>query len=181
MILGMAPFTREAAMAGDLDYSLARDGPVVLFHRLDVLDTATSWLAGAGYDVVTLHAGGWSSEDALHEDIASALNFPDYYGENLNALNDCLGDVAWYEYGTAEEATGLVLVVLRYDAFVGVAPAAAEALIDIFASQAHSGALIGHRMLCLVQSDDPGLRSEAIGCRPLVLNKREWLDSAFGT
>lgn len=29
-----------------------------------------------------------------HEYIKSQLNFPDYYGNNLDALYDCLGDIS---------------------------------------------------------------------------------------
>ena len=40
-------------------------------------------------------------EDA-HEVLAAKLDFPDYYGANLDALEDCLGDI--------REPTRLVLV-----------------------------------------------------------------------
>lgn len=29
----------------------------------------------------------------IHESLADALNFPEYYGVNLDALHDCLGDI----------------------------------------------------------------------------------------
>ncbi|MFD9005044.1 barstar family protein [Streptomyces sp. NPDC059582] len=29
----------------------------------------------------------------MHRDVATAIDFPDYYGHNLDALNDCLRDV----------------------------------------------------------------------------------------
>ena len=38
----------------------------------------------------------WSSEDAaanVHTLISGALGFPAYYGSNLSALSDCLGDI----------------------------------------------------------------------------------------
>jgi len=30
----------------------------------------------------------------IHELLAKELNFPEYYGMNLDALHDCLGDIA---------------------------------------------------------------------------------------
>ncbi len=33
-------------------------------------------------------ASGWTTEQDLHRDIAAALDFPDYYGRNLDALNE---------------------------------------------------------------------------------------------
>lgn len=34
-----------------------------------------------------------SSKEKLHEYIAQKLDFPDFYGENLSALADCLSDI----------------------------------------------------------------------------------------
>jgi RNAse (barnase) inhibitor barstar len=57
-----------------------------------------------GYTVVSLDASGWAADENLHRDIAAALDFPDYYRRNLDALNDCMGDVV----------APLLLAVIRY-------------------------------------------------------------------
>ena len=44
-------------------------------------------------DRVQLSAAGWDSPEKAHEELARALAFPDYYGRNLDALHDCLGDL----------------------------------------------------------------------------------------
>ena len=33
--------------------------------------------------------------EGLFDEFASQLNFPDYFGRNFNALDDCLNDLAW--------------------------------------------------------------------------------------
>ena len=33
------------------------------------------------------------TECELHEEIAQKLSFPEYYGKNLDALNDCLSEI----------------------------------------------------------------------------------------
>jgi RNAse (barnase) inhibitor barstar len=36
---------------------------------------------------------GWTSEDDLFRALASTLHFPDYFGHNWDALDECLRDV----------------------------------------------------------------------------------------
>jgi hypothetical protein len=110
-------------------------------------------------------------------ELAEALAFPAQYGHNLNALNDYLSDVAVHEYGTDEAATGTVLVLRRIDAFATREPRAAHSLLDIFAGQARRASLFGHRMLCLVQSDDPGFAVAPVGATPVPWGPAESLDS----
>ena len=46
-----------------------------------------------------------------------ALSFPDYYGRNLNAFDDCMRDVVTQDFGWAPDTTGLALAFTGYDAF----------------------------------------------------------------
>ena len=43
---------------------------------------------------VTIRERDILSRDALHEALATGLGFASHYGANLNALDDCLGDVS---------------------------------------------------------------------------------------
>ena len=42
---------------------------------------------------VTLDALRLQQKDEAHKYLREALNFPDYYGENLDALHDCLTEL----------------------------------------------------------------------------------------
>ena len=42
---------------------------------------------------VTIDCGGCADKKELHARIADALDFPDWYGHNLDALMDCLTDL----------------------------------------------------------------------------------------
>lgn len=44
---------------------------------------------------ITIHLNELAFEtvEAFHDFIAEALGFPEYYGRNLDALSDCLGDI----------------------------------------------------------------------------------------
>lgn len=107
--------------------------------------------------------------------------FPTILGRNLNALNDCLRDVAAGDYGSDPPATGLVVVMRRFDlvvvmrrfdSFAAADTSAAHAVLDIFASQSRNAALIGRRLMCLVQTDDSRLTFAPVGATPVTWNDR---------
>lgn len=134
-------------------------------------------LSTKGYRVVTLDASSWRGEQDMHSGIAQALSFPDYYGHNFNALNDCLSDVADCAYGFSADDTGLILVIERYDTFLGRSPEIAHYLVHSYAHAARLAALVGHRMLCLLQSHDPDLVVPDVGASHVGWNPEEWLDA----
>ncbi len=45
-------------------------------------------------DTIIIDCGPVSTPESLHSALAHALEFPEYYGKNLDALYDCLTDVA---------------------------------------------------------------------------------------
>ncbi|MEW4059434.1 barstar family protein [Bacillus siamensis] len=47
-------------------------------------------------EIVIIDGKDITSTEALHRTLKDQLDFPDYYGENLNALWDCL--TGWIEY-----------------------------------------------------------------------------------
>jgi hypothetical protein len=169
----VAPFDPDGDIAEDRAYQLVMTGPVALFWHPDVLTGTTDWLTAHGYQLVRLAAGTWTTQADFHRDVAAALDFPDYYGHNLDAFNDCLGDVARYAYGASRDATGTVLVFTGYDVFAGHEPEAAQIILDIIADRARLAMLIGHRFLCLAQSDDPGIAFDPVGATSVSWNPAE--------
>lgn len=169
----------SAGINEDLALRLMSDTFVTLFWRRSLLEETTEWLRDHDYRIVTLAAGNWSAEDSLHHDVAAALDFPDYYGHNLDAFNDCLRDVACHGgYTDTSEGAGLVLVFNDYDQFAAKHSETAQAVLDIVADQARQAAVLGRRVICLVHSNDPGIRFEPVGAMPVMWNTAEWLDSS---
>ena len=66
-------------------------------------------------------------------------------------------DVASGDYGWHANATGLVIVFRAFDSFAAADRRTAQIMLDILAGQARSAILIGNRIICLVQSNDPRL------------------------
>ena len=83
---------------------------------------------------------------------------PDYYGRNLNALNDCLRDVSGCAYGFSAEETGLVLVIEGYDTLLVRSPEIAHYLVNSYADAARLAAQVGNRMRVPAPLGRPGPR-----------------------
>lgn len=135
-----------------VDHRFARDPRLTAFRRAAALARAIEQLRGRGYDVRETDAGRWADEQGMHRDLAALLDFPDYYGRNLDALNDCMGEVATGAYGVRVGATGLGLVLWHFDAFAVGHRRAASQLLDIVTAGAAEAARHDRQLLCLVQS-----------------------------
>jgi RNAse (barnase) inhibitor barstar len=174
----MAVFETDVLWNHPIDFRL-HGGPK-LFWQPTVLRSTLKWLADARYQIVEFDAGEWPTESAMHSDLADKFNFPDYYGRNLDALNDCLRDVAVYENFAVKGATGLVVVFHHIDQFVQADRRAAENLLDILAATSEFGMQFGHRILCLAQTDDPRLSLGPVSIAAWQWNPEEWFDSKRG-
>lgn len=172
----VAAFDLEAGITHAVDFRIARAGGVVLYRRPQVLDEAVRNLVDLGYDVVRLNAAGWQVPSSTYDDLASALRFPAHFGRNLDALHDCLDDVAHGDYGWRLEATGLGLVVAGFGVYRDRLPEEALALADILAATSRTALLYGHRVLSLLQVDDPTFQLGPIGVVVVPWNDVESLD-----
>lgn len=168
----MSVFEPGPDLGQDVAFRLMSKSFVRLFWRPALLRQAVDWLRDHGYRIVELDAGAWHTAEDMHRAFADTLDFPDYYGHNLDALNDCLGD-----FDAGSDVTGLVFVFTGYDTFAGACPREADVVLDIIADHARRAMLTGYRMCCLVQSDDPGIHFEPVGAMPVLWNDAEWLDS----
>jgi hypothetical protein len=175
--LAMAAFDPAADLGHDRAFRSLVNTSVTLFWRSQILAETTGWLSDHGYQVTQLDAGRWTIEVDMHADLARALNFPDYYGGNLDAFNDCMRDVVGQDYGWAPDTTGLAVVFIGFDAFAGHCPRAAQVVLDIMADHSRQAALVGRRLMCLVQTDNPNISFEPVGATPVVWNDAEWLDA----
>ena len=67
-------------------------------------------LEAAGGSALAVARIAFADKETLLRDIARALQFPQWFGANWDALQDCLGDLSW------SEARGHVLVVEQANA-----------------------------------------------------------------
>jgi RNAse (barnase) inhibitor barstar len=170
----MAIFRNEPDEFQRLDWLLLQSGAVTLYFRPQVLAEDVEWLKQNHYRVDTFDCSVWLSVSEMHEGLSCGLEFPDYYGCNLNALNDCLADLE------VSEAGGRVVVFNRYDSFAARFSEIAWSILDIMEINSRRLLLFGRRLIVLVQSDDPETSFERVGGRSVMWNPREWLNSSRG-
>jgi hypothetical protein len=148
---------------------------VNLYFDPTLLDRDVATLRDAGYHLAQADASGWLSVGDAHRELSRIFGFPDYYGQNWAAFNDCLGDC-----DIAAEASGLVMVLTGFDAFAAKFPEHAHALLDIYALTQRGALIVGNHLICLVQSDDPRLTLAPVGGMVPLWNRDEWLDRNRG-
>jgi Barstar (barnase inhibitor) len=90
----MSVFSRDPSEWQRLDRRLLQNGPVALYFSPTVLSEDMLWLRGHGYEVHEFDCERWRTEDLVHNHFKQVLKFPDYYGNNFDALSDCLSDLA---------------------------------------------------------------------------------------
>jgi hypothetical protein len=73
-------------------------------YRVSGGDALADALRGSELNMARMSLRGASTKEALLQRIAKALRFPEWFGANWDALEDCLTDLSWLE------ASGHVLI-----------------------------------------------------------------------
>lgn len=157
-----------------LDRQLLQNGPITLYFKRQVLEEDAEWFCQQNYEVVTFDCREWKSPDDFFTDVSQRLSFPEYFGRNLNAFNDCLSEIA------LPRKRGMVLIFLGFETFTARHPRLAEGILDIIATNAYRFLLDSYQLITLVQSDNPKLSFQPVGAHPVLWNPREWLNKNRG-
>ncbi|EFM10710.1 Barstar (barnase inhibitor) [Paenibacillus curdlanolyticus YK9] len=153
--------------------SLMINGSIVMFWRPSLLEKYIENIREEGFDVYIFDCESWDRNSCLLE-IGNTLEFPDYYGRNLNAFNDCLSDIV-------PSGEGFVLVFKNFDKFNQRDKDTAYHILDII--QNNSWRLLVEnqkKLIAFLHSNDPQLHIESLGALPVRWNNEEWFDKNRG-
>ncbi|HEY7310994.1 MAG TPA: barstar family protein [Gemmataceae bacterium] len=162
----MAPF-RSPDDFDRLDWEILRNGPAYLYFSPAILADDVAWFEQHGYSVHVFDCSTWASEAAFHEQMNHAFRFPDYYGRNLIAFEECFREIDVPDDG------GLALVLTSFDAFAKRFPDDAWDALHVIALTSRYVLLKGKRLVALIQSDDEEMSIKEIGGRSPVTNLKE--------
>jgi hypothetical protein len=122
----------------------AKSGVYRAPHERDILDAVRE----SPLRVVRISFAGAASKEGLIGRIAAALAFPDWFGGNWDALEDCLGDLSW------SPSAGHVLLL---DGAAALGADERGVLIDILSSVASSWAERGRPFFAVFLDGAPQL------------------------
>src|SRR5688500_7744224 len=80
-------------------------GGFSLYKRTDLLETGIVGRVAISYRNCDFDCIDRSNDAIRHSQLAARLEFPEYYGRNLDALSECLGDFPFLQ----NDAAALVL------------------------------------------------------------------------
>jgi hypothetical protein len=153
---------------------------VNLYFNPLLLNRDIAALRDAGYHILNIDASKWVDLAEMHRDLAEVFGFPAHYGQNWDALNDCLRDVRALDWNLSAGALRVALALRRFDIFAAKFPNEAHFLLDIYAVNQRDALIGGDHLVCLVQSDDPRLQLAPVGATTAQWNRDEWLDRNRG-
>jgi RNAse (barnase) inhibitor barstar len=90
---------------------------------VDALEAAAT---GSDFAVWRIDLANVRSKQDLLDAIARELAFPDWFGSNWDALEDCLTDLSW------SVASGYVLILANAGAFAAAEPEEFETALEVF-------------------------------------------------
>jgi RNAse (barnase) inhibitor barstar len=109
-------------------------GPAVLVMDLtaEAVDALLRLAASLGLDAVRIDLAGCCDKQAFLARTADALGFPDWFGDNWDALFDCLADLSW------RPAAGYVLILEHAQDMRQHAPEALDTALAVMADVANA-------------------------------------------
>lgn len=127
---------------------------VYLFADGPSLEALMAFAAHRGFRFFRLDGDVASSKDRFLREAAQVMQFPDYYGGNWDAFDECVRDLSWLP------ANGYVLLFDHFDQLARQDPAAWDTVRTLFDSTVESWREEGKSFYVLLRgraSAAPGL------------------------
>ena len=139
-----------------LDDEILLEGPICIYSNEEILNKDLEWFKEAGYTIYDFDTSAWTSEIAHHE-LKSKMGFPQYYGNNLDAFNDCLSDMYNDNY------IGQVIVFRHFDKFRASDEHFCNTILEIIAEQSWQWLVSFHKLIGMIQVDNRNFLAPRIG------------------
>lgn len=149
-------------------FSILSNGAIAMYQYA-LADRDLKWLKENAYHVFDFDTQHWKQNKA-HAEFKHTMGFPHYYGKDLNAFNDCPGDM--YD----KDCKGVVLSFRHFDVFSNNEKLFCHHLLDLIALMSRKWLLTGQHLIGIIQSDKPYVFYDKVGGDQSYWNANEWSD-----
>lgn len=165
----MAAFNRYINNCSKIDWSILINGSISLYYDEDILEKDLEWLKSNQYENKILDFNTIDSIELFHNRIKEICDFPEYYGENMSALSDCM----LYDLNIPYEG-GIALVFKNFNLFYEKDKTMAHEILERVSEASRRRILTGERLITLLQSNDPLFSINSIGAYQVPWNRKEF-------
>ncbi len=141
--------------------ALAR-GALGLVYDREVLGKVLSDLRAKGYRLATFDCRKWETPLAGAQEMATTLVLPESMPRTLEMVGAWLSELAHSDAPYGDERLRLAVVLGVFDDFAARHRAEALLLVDQLGQASRMAVMFDHRVLAVVQSDDPGFHLAAV-------------------
>ncbi|MDO5417190.1 MAG: barstar family protein [Lachnospiraceae bacterium] len=168
----MAAFNRQVNNCSKVDWEILINGSISLYCNENILIKDLEWLNKNQYKVIIMDFSEILSIEEFHVKIKKICEFPDYYGENMAALRDCLLHDLEIPYDG-----GCAFVFKNFDSFYMKDKKMAHDILEILNEASRQRMLTGERLITLLQSGNPKFAPDIIGAYKISWNRYEFVEA----
>ncbi len=150
---------------------LLEDSAVKFFYKTEIFQKYIQSILNEGITVFSFDAEKWTSVDIFYSELSGKMNFPHYFGKNLDALNDCLSEMCGEKFA---------ICILNYEFFWNTYPREAKILLELIQSNCWHSLKIDSVMLALIQVNIPDFIPPKLEIFSAYWNKMEWSNKSRG-
>lgn len=160
----MSIFSKYINNCSKLDWQILMNGSIALYNDIDKINKDLEWFKHSKYKIILVDFSKIKSEMDFHLIIKRELNLPEYYGNNLSALNDCL----LHDLDIPDHS-GIVFVFSDVDNFLRENSEFVFEILGLMDLNSRRHLLTGERFITLLISSDPNLAITQFGSHRIYL------------
>lgn len=168
----MAAFNRQENNCSKVDWTILINGSISIYFDKNILIKDLDWLKNNQYKIMVLDFREILSAEEFHKRIQKICEFPDYYGENMPALSDCL----LYDLEIPYDG-GCAFVFKDFDSFYIKDKEMAHDILERLGEASRQRMLTGERLITLLQSSNPKFDPDTIGAYKISWNRYEFVEA----